>query len=198
MSSIMRHWLGPTRLPMLIIDHPDVVRQRHGFSARAAGIQGMMLFGRHYCYALNEDMSVNIDAVAQFLQRFSHERIFIFGFTFMLWAHWLQQPDVQALCRRYALQDSVLLHGAVEKLQAQAVSTAAFNARVNTVMGQVSTLYGMVEQTDCMSLVKRGIFIVLRGLMSILYLCPHYSLYHCARRAIQVFIACDELSATVY
>lgn len=43
---IMQHWLGKDRLPMLIINHLGVVKDRSSFSARGAGIQGLAFMGR--------------------------------------------------------------------------------------------------------------------------------------------------------
>ena len=43
--------LGRDRLPMFIVDWPGVIRDRTQFSARGAGILGMMNFGRRPRYS---------------------------------------------------------------------------------------------------------------------------------------------------
>jgi acyl-CoA synthetase (AMP-forming)/AMP-acid ligase II len=92
---IMQHWLGKARLPMLIIDHPSVIKDRSNFSARGAGIQGLSFMGRNHCYALNDDMSINFEAVDQFCQQFGDGPVFVFGFTFMVWQFFIQQLKQQ-------------------------------------------------------------------------------------------------------
>ena len=48
LSSIVTHYLGPRRLPMLIVDHPDVIADRRQLTARGVGILGMMSYGRDH------------------------------------------------------------------------------------------------------------------------------------------------------
>ena len=50
----MTHWLGRSRLPMVIIDSRSTVRDRRTVPARAAGIVGMATFGRDHLYALDD------------------------------------------------------------------------------------------------------------------------------------------------
>ncbi len=141
---IMQHWLGKDRLPMLIIDHPAVVKDRSSFSARGAGIQGLAFMGRNHCYALNEDLSVNIAALSEFCRLYGQGPVLVFGFTFMVW-HWLSQLAPGAV----QLPQAILLHsGGWKKLQAQAVGNSEFKARLAEVSAikRVHNFYGMVEQ----------------------------------------------------
>lgn len=151
LSAIMREWLGSSRLPMLILDHPSVVRRGHDFSARGAGIQGFMLFGRHYCYALNEDMTLNHQAVLQFFEQHRGADILMFGFTYMAW-----QFVLQPLLTNDELRSQIgyvrgkLFHGGGwKKLQNQAVSNEHFMQSVRDCFEGVTAhnYYGMVEQT---------------------------------------------------
>src|SRR5690606_25284704 len=87
---ILQQFIGRDRLPMLIIDHPEVIKDRHSFSARGAGILGLSTFGSHHVYALKaEDMSVKFDAIDAFLKQHLNARILIFGFTFMVWKYFV-------------------------------------------------------------------------------------------------------------
>ncbi len=141
---IMQHWLGKDRLPMLIIDHPGVVKDRSNFSARGAGIQGLAFMGRNHCYALNEDLSVNTTALSEFRRQYGDGPVLIFGFTFMVW-HWLSQLTAGQI----QLPQAVLLHsGGWKKLQAQAVGNTEFKAQLAQVAAiqRVHNFYGMVEQ----------------------------------------------------
>jgi len=62
LAEIGTDFLGPDRLPMLVIDCQSTVTNRERFSARTAGIQGFSLFGHHRTFALKEDMSPDEDA----------------------------------------------------------------------------------------------------------------------------------------
>src|SRR5579863_8698375 len=64
---IMSTMLGPARLPMILVDTSSVLNDRNVFSARSAGIKGMMTFGRAHFFALAEDMSLDVDGLKQFL-----------------------------------------------------------------------------------------------------------------------------------
>src|SRR6476620_7146267 len=48
LAHTMAHVLGPNRVPMMIIDTNAVLKARSEFSARGAGILGMMNFGRQH------------------------------------------------------------------------------------------------------------------------------------------------------
>jgi len=148
LATIVKQWLGGKRLPMLIIDHPNVIKDKFSYSARGVGIQGMSLFGYDHSYALNEDMSINIDAVNQFIDKHHGKNILIFGFTFIIWQYFIQQLNMQKM--RFNLNNAVLFHsGGWKKLQDQAVSNQEFKSQVNAVLGNVKihNFYGMVEQT---------------------------------------------------
>ena len=88
---IMQQFLGKKRLPMLIIDHPNVVKDRLSFSARGAGILGLSTFGRNHTYALDDDMNINFDAIVTFMEKNKGQKIFLFGFTFMVWKYFFRR-----------------------------------------------------------------------------------------------------------
>lgn len=144
---IMQHWLGKQRRPMLIIDHPGVIKDRQTFSARGAGIQGLSFMGRNHCYALNDDMTLNIDAIKKFEQAHGQEPVLIFGFTFMVWAYFLQVLKKEGVSLNFP-QGFLLHSGGWKKLQDQAVDNAAFKKEARQLLGlqAVHNFYGMVEQ----------------------------------------------------
>jgi hypothetical protein len=53
LSRTMQTVLGTKRLPMLVIDTPAVIKNRTTFSARGAGVLGMLTFGRDHVYLLD-------------------------------------------------------------------------------------------------------------------------------------------------
>jgi hypothetical protein len=116
LSKIMQQWLGSKRLPMLIIDHANVIKDKFNYSARGVGIQGLSLFGYDHTYALNEDMSINMKAITQFFETYQDQPIFIFGFTFIIWQYFIEVLKTQQ--KHFHLSNVILLHsGGWKKLQ---------------------------------------------------------------------------------
>ena len=59
LSKIIQGILGKKRLPMLIIDQNPKLSNRSIFNARAAAIFGFSLFGKDYCYLLNNKNKID-------------------------------------------------------------------------------------------------------------------------------------------
>jgi len=148
LSRIMGEFIGPRRLPMLVIDCRATVSDRLKFSARTAGILGFSMFGREVEFALDNDMSLNLERVHQFITKHEGQSMLIFGFTFIVWLHLLLSLEAQN--RKLSLDHGILIHGGGWKqLQSQAVDPLEFRRRLNVVTGinHVHNYYGMVEQT---------------------------------------------------
>ena len=144
---IMQSTLGRQRLPMLIIDSPAVLKDRKLFTARGAGIQGLSIFGRNHTYALDEQMQPNWDAITDFQQRFGEQPVLIFGFTFMVWLHFIQ--ELKKRNNRLYFDQGFLVHsGGWKKLESQEVDNVAFKHQVRQLTGvkSVVNFYGMAEQ----------------------------------------------------
>lgn len=153
---IMQHLLGVERRPMVFLDHAAVVRDRRSFSARGAGILGLLPFGRQPFYALREDMSLDLDGLEVYLSTMRGQRPVFFGFTYMVWQYFVE--PLERLGRRLSLADAVLLHsGGWKKLEALQVSPEDFRHRVQTVTGidAVINYYGMVEQVGSVYIENR-------------------------------------------
>ena len=148
LAAITTNFIGKDRRPMLIIDHPGVVRDRTSFSARGAGILGMMTYGRAHAYALNdEDMGLNLPAITAFAEAHAGKPIFAFGFTFMVWKYFLSALEAAGITLDFP--GSVLIHsGGWKKLEDEAVSNEHFKdvARKRVGFDFVHNFYGMVEQ----------------------------------------------------
>lgn len=144
---VAQHFLGKDRLPMVIVDHPGVVRDRRSHSARGAGILGMAQFGHRPFYALREDMSLDEEGLHAYLTQASGRRVLVFGFTYMVWQYLIQ--TLERAGRRLDIPGGVLVHsGGWKKLQEAAVDPRTFRERVQSATGveQVINFYGMVEQ----------------------------------------------------
>ena len=145
LSRILQHVLGPDRLPMLVIDTSALLKNRNEFSARGAGVLGMMNFGRHHVYALDAEMNLDQEAVSKFLDRFGSQPFLMFGFTFMVWKYFFER--VRDL--GFDLSQGILIHsGGWKKLADQAVDNTTFKARLreSTGLQRIYNFYGMVEQ----------------------------------------------------
>ncbi len=148
LAHIVTDFMGASRLPMLIIDCPSVLTDRNTFSARGAGVLGFSIFGADRTYALNDDMSLNREAVDGFCQRHAGRDILLFGFTFMIWKHFCQ--PLLASATRPDLSRGVLFHGGGwKKMESEAVTSDIFRQRLGEACGlrRVHSYYGMVEQT---------------------------------------------------
>ncbi len=145
LSSIVTHYLGQTRRPMLIIDHPGVLHDRKRYSARAAGILGMTRFGRDHLYALDDEMSLRREELGRWLSDHEGEDLLVFGFTFMVWHDFMLplQGDGVDLSR------ATLIHsGGWKKMLDQAVPRSRFRSVLERSFGlrDVHDFYGMAEQ----------------------------------------------------
>ncbi len=139
---------GGNRFPMLIIDTESTIRNRMNFSARTAAINGFSMFSRGRCFALDDDLSINHDRVTEFLSRHAGERIFIFGFTFLVWSAFFE--TLQKNSTKVDLSNSFLLHGGGwKKLESLRISNEDFKNQIKESTGcsSVHNYYGMVEQT---------------------------------------------------
>jgi len=145
LAATMAAVLGTQRRPMIVIDSRETVRDRRSFNARAAGILGMSTFGRDHFYALDADMRLQRSALHAWLEDHAGEPLFLFGFTFMVWRHFLDALAPGEI----DLSHAVLVHGGGWKqLQAEAVGAGQFRERLakTTGLSRVASYYGMVEQ----------------------------------------------------
>ena len=148
LSRIVASFLGPKRLPMIIIDSAKTVRDRNHYSARSAGIMGFSMFGSEHCFALNDQMEPDLDGLLPFIEKHKGKPIFVFGFTFIIYQHFLKE-----LIRRnidLELSKAILFHGGGwKKLAGESVSNSAFRKMLRDTcsIDQIHDYYGMAEQT---------------------------------------------------
>ena len=148
LTKLVKNFLGPSRLPLLIIDSESTISNRLHFSARAAGILGFMPFGREVTYALNHDLSINYRALREFIAKHKTNEIFIFGFTSIIW-QFLQELK-QFGDETLVLPNSSLVHGGGwKKLIGLGINNETFKSTLHDTLGveRVINYYGLVEQT---------------------------------------------------
>ncbi|MEG2522331.1 MAG: acyl-protein synthetase [Lachnospiraceae bacterium] len=147
---IMGDYIGKNRIPMLIIDSPTTVKDRKLFTARGAAIIGLNILASETTYALNDDMSLNVKILDEFLEKNKEKKILIFGFTFMIWQHFYQ--ELLKIKKKYDLPKAFLMTGGGwKKLESEAISRENFKNHIRELCGINHFLdhYGMVEQTGC-------------------------------------------------
>lgn len=153
MVKIVSEFTGNSRMPMIIIDCPSVVKNRAMFSARGAGILGFSIFGSKKIYALDDDMKLDVDGLREFLEKYQGQKILLFGFTFMIWQHFYKElVRLKKEGITFDLSNGIMIHGGGwKKLLSEAVSHDEFHRRLNDVcqLEHIHDYYGMVEQTGC-------------------------------------------------
>ncbi|MGQ0709296.1 MAG: LuxE/PaaK family acyltransferase [Rhodoferax sp.] len=148
LSRIMTDFIGPRRLPMLVVDCRATVADRLRFSARTAGVLGFSMFGREITYALTDAMEPDLAAIDDFVRRHGDAPVLVFGFTFVVWKYLVRALEQAG--RTVSLGAGLLVHGGGWKqLANEAVGADEFRARVLAATGiaRVHNYYGMVEQT---------------------------------------------------
>lgn len=150
MIKILSDFWGPKRLPMLVVDTPAVLKDRRTFTARGAAVLGLQVASRETVYCLNDDMSLNLDVLDAFMEKYTGQRFIIFGFTFMVWQHFYKA--LLGLDRKYDMSEAFLMTGGGWKtLESESVSRDEFKRCMRRACGIRHFLdhYGMVEQTGC-------------------------------------------------
>ena len=140
--------LGNQRLPMLIIDRDPKILDRSVFNAQLTAIYGFSLFGKHYCYLLDEEGSINYKKLNEFLKKYSHDNFFIFGFTSLVFENLIQKLSTKLICSNF--QNGILLHGGGwKKLDKLKINNDNFRKKLfsKIKLKKIHNYYGLVEQT---------------------------------------------------
>lgn len=141
-------FLGIKRMPMVIVDSPAVLQRRDAYTARRAASLFFSLFGSDRICALNDDMSLNVDVLVEFLNKHKGEQILLFGFTFMVWQHLYQAS--KEIGARLDFHDGILIHGGGwKKMENIRVSPEKFRSKLAETLNitHVHDEYGMAEQS---------------------------------------------------
>jgi len=147
LASIVSSFLGPKRLPMIIVDSKSILQDRSQMSARGAGVVGLSNFGRDHFYALDDQMRLDLAGLREFIRKHEREPFLVFGFTYMIWEY-LAGALLKA-GETVSLEKGILIHGGGwKKLQESAVTNEVFKKtiRERCGIGSVHDYYGMVEQ----------------------------------------------------
>jgi hypothetical protein len=144
---IAKNFLGEKRLPMLVIDKEPVAGNRDSFSAAVSAARGFSMLCNEVCYLLGEDGEPNYALLNQFLEKNSSNPYLIFGFTFNIYYHLLQNS---LLFNKYKFDTAIILHGGGwKKMSDLSISNNEFKKKLHHAYGikKVINYYGLVEQT---------------------------------------------------
>lgn len=141
-------FLGIKRMPFVIIDSPAILKSREAYTARGAAALFFSLFGSDRIFALKDDMSPDLEGIADFLQKHKGQQILLFGFTFMVWQHLfcaLQEAGI-----KLDFNDGILIHsGGWKKMESMKVSAQTFREKLGEQcnINHIYNEYGMAEQS---------------------------------------------------
>ena len=148
LNSIMTEVLGKNRLPMLIVDNFNKLKDRFKFNAKVAAINGFSIFGKNHTYLLKEDKSLNYKILNDFLSKYGDKPFLVFGFTFNIYENLIIKLDSKNLFRDFS--NGIILHGGGwKKMENLKINSEEFKKKIK---GKINTnniynYYGLIEQT---------------------------------------------------
>lgn len=145
LTDSFKEYFGSGRFPMLIIDSESTAKGR---TARTAAVNGFSLYGKKRCFALDNNMELKLQEIQEFMKKHESQKIFIFGFTFMLYQYLIQPLKSSGI--KLDLSNSFILHGGGwKKLANLNISDNDFKSMLKQYTGSesVHNYYGMIEQT---------------------------------------------------
>ncbi len=154
LKSILSDYLGERRKIFLVIDHEGINSPKMAFSARTAGVRGLSIYAKKIFYLLKEEdgiLSLNIPVIQEVIENYSHEDVYAFGFTYIIWTVFYEQLRAEEEIR-FSFKDFTLFHGGGwKKMKELAVSKEIFSETIaevfGTQSGNILDFYGMAEQT---------------------------------------------------
>lgn len=148
LSKIVESIIGKKRLPMLIVDKDPKGVNRSTYNARIAAINGFSIFGKSVTYLLNKNNKVDFKKLNYFLNKFGNEKFLIFGFTNLIFEHFLESK--LKILNSMNLKNGIIIHGGGwKKLERKAISNKIFkkNLKLNYNISKIFNYYGLIEQT---------------------------------------------------
>ena len=147
LTKIVENKIGNQRLPMLIIDKKPSITDRSFFNAKSAAIFGFSLFGKNYCYLINEKNEIDYKLLNTFLKKFDNKKFLIFGFTSFIYKYLIIKMKNNL---KINFNNGILIHGGGwKKLEYRKISGDLFKKKLEKKLNlkKIFNYYGMVEQT---------------------------------------------------
>ena len=139
--------LGSKRLPMLIIDEEESIKNPLNFNAKTAAYLGFSIFGNNKTYLI-KNKEIDYENINNFLSKHSSKPFFIFGFTYKVYLNLIKKINLKKLMIKN-LTNGVLIHGGGwKKMENEKVSNEKFKAflKKNYNLKQIYNYYGLIEQ----------------------------------------------------
>lgn len=152
LAIVLRDFIGPQRRPFLVIDTAASLSGSFEMGARSAAIQGLRPFATESVCCLADDGAGGFElepaALTEFAARFADAEVLAYGFTYVIWQHFVRPLRARGLALR--LPKLTLLHsGGWKRLQELAVRRDEFASGVAAALGcepqRIVDFYGMVE-----------------------------------------------------
>jgi len=152
LCTILSDLVGSRPLPLLVLDAPFVLSHSSeagagNFSGRVAGVQGFSLLGKQRTFALDERLEPDIEALEKFAQTAKQGPVLLYGFTFVIYQHFLK--GLRAQGRTLDLSNGILVHGGGWKhLRDRNVTDELLRRDLVELcnLTRVHDYYGMAEQ----------------------------------------------------
>ena len=134
------------RMPMIIIDTPNIFKNKESYSARAAGVLGFSIFSTEKLFIFDNNMNIDFKNLKIFLNKYKNETILLFGFTYIIWKFFFKK----IIKTNIDLSKCILIHGGGwKKIKDEKISNSEFKNKLSKKFNlkQIFNYYGMVEQT---------------------------------------------------
>ena len=148
LQKIFNHFMGNSRLPMLVIDKKNVNVDRNNFNASAAAINGFSIFANEIVYLCDQNNCINYKLLNSFLEKNYKGPFLIFGFTSNIFLNLIKKLEIKKL-KIKDFSKSILIHGGGwKKIEDQKVERNTFNNLLKKIFNirNVKNYYGLVEQ----------------------------------------------------
>ena len=145
LNKILSQKFGKKRRPMLFVEKDPSQSNKKKFSASLAALYGFSILASKQFYLLNQDGEINYDILGKFMEKFSNEKFYIFGFTASVYENFYKKIKNHSL----DFKNAVLIHGGWKKLENKGVSNNIFKRKIKKKfnINKIYNYYGLIEQT---------------------------------------------------
>lgn len=148
LTKIFEKAVSAEKIPMIVIDNPQVPSPSDSINARIAAVKGFSIFASNTHFLLDEKLNLQIGLLRKIQESYENSEVFFFGFTFVIWKEFLLKLEAEDIKMNFP--NAKLVHGGGwKKLIDLEVNNEDFKARVKRNLGieRVINYYGMAEQT---------------------------------------------------
>ena len=148
LNKIVSYYIGKKRLPMLVFDKKNILKDRNLFSARGAAILGFSVFANSITFALDENGKLIKKNIQNFINKYKNQNYLIFGFTNIIWEKFYKEFKKHK--NVLSFENGILIHGGGwKKLENKKVNNKIFKEKIMNELKvkRIHNYYGMVEQT---------------------------------------------------